>query len=80
MAQLGPDHRVQQVLAGNGKAKFREGRGDSVRYSAGRIDKSAVQVEDHGHCCMSHRLSFSRCTAAETRMPCREYFAMPGIG
>ena len=72
ITELRTDHRVQLVRAREREAEFGEGRGDSVRYSAGRIDKSAVQVEDHGHCCMSHRLSFSRVHGMpETRIPRR---------
>jgi excinuclease ABC subunit A len=37
------------------------------------VIKSAVQVEDHGHCCLSHRLSFSRHQSCpKTRIPRRE--------
>src|SRR6478735_5483168 len=60
MAQLGPNHGVHPGLVRNRQAKLDEGRGDTVGNTPGGIDKSAVEVEDHGHCCMRHRLSFSR--------------------
>ena len=60
MAELGPDHGVHPGLVRNRQAKLGEGRGDTVGNTPGGIDKSAVKVEDHGHCCMRHRLSFSR--------------------
>ena len=60
MAELGPNHGVHPGLVRNRQAKLDEGRGDTVGNTPGGIDKSAVKVEDHGHCCMRHRLSFSR--------------------
>ena len=60
MAEFRADHGIHPGFAGNAESELREGRCDSVRYPAGRIDKSAVQVEDHGHCCLGHRPSFSR--------------------
>ena len=44
------DHRVQLGRGRDPDAELGKGRGDSARYSPRRIDKSAVQVEDHGHC------------------------------
>src|SRR6478735_3610461 len=43
ITQLGSHHRIEEVLAGDGKAMFPKSGGYAVRYSAGRIDKSAVQ-------------------------------------
>src|SRR6478735_343112 len=60
MAELRPDHGVQPVPARYRQAEFGEGRRDPVRDPPGRIDKSAVEVKDHGHGCMGHRSSFSR--------------------
>ena len=51
IAQLGADHRVEQVLAGNREPQSAEGRGNPLGYATCRVDKSAVQVKDHGHCC-----------------------------
>ena len=50
VAEFRTDHRVQLGRGRDPDAELGKGRGDSSRYSPRRIDKSAVQVEDHGHC------------------------------
>ena len=70
IAELGANHGVQHGLFRNWKAHFAQGRGYSSCDTAGWIDKGAVQIENYGHRCLSHRVSFSR-VAACLKLACR---------